>query len=102
MWGEAMEVLEMVLVAVSVPIQVEKMVKHRGHKSEKYEKLSAMTSHENTCQGQTHQRIHQSWRNSLQVVVASSDGKVHTRFDGSVDGIIQRHGLATSQRHVGD
>ena len=53
----------MVLVAVSVPIQVERMFKPGGHGSEKYKKLGLMTSRENTCQAQIHQHIHQSWRN---------------------------------------
>ena len=76
-----MEVLEMVLVAVSVPIQGERMFKPGGHGSKKYEKLSAMTSHESTCQGQTHQRIHRSWRSRhvnalavLRFVLVESEG----------------------------
>ena len=41
----------MVLVAVLAPIQVEKMFKHGGHGSEKYEKLGAMTSHKILARG---------------------------------------------------
>lgn len=39
-----------------------------------------------------------SRRNSL----SSSNGKVKTRLDGSIDGIIKRLGLAATKRHVGD
>lgn len=36
------------------------------------------------------------------VVVASSDGKVNTSADSSVDGGVESLGLATTKRHVGD
>ena len=41
-------------------------------------------------------------RAGILVVIASSDGEVHPRFDGPVDGIVQSLGHTTTQRHVGD
>lgn len=35
------------------------------------------------------------------VVIASSDGKVDTGVDRSVDGLVKESGLATTKRHVG-
>jgi hypothetical protein len=41
-------------------------------------------------------------RTGILVVIASSDGEVHTRVDSPVDGIVQSLGHTTTQRHVGD
>ena len=38
----------------------------------------------------------------IPVVVTGSDGEVHARLDGLVDGVVQSQGLSTTQRHVGD
>ena len=117
-----MEVPEMVLVATSDPIQVERMFKSTREKRQKpdcsdaqvltrgeYIDTLAMVGEIGFLISQVRSADGDSFFSGggrvivgVLVVVVGSNSEVHARLDGLVDGIVQSLRLATTQRHVGD